>query len=46
MDIDPVYVDVAVGRYAEFCGKPETIFLSGPDGKETPYSEVLTMRQG
>ena len=46
MDIDPVYVDVAVGRYAEFCGKPETIFLSGPDGKETPYGEVLAMRQG
>lgn len=46
MDIDPVYVDVAVGRYAEFCGKPEIIFLSGPDGKETPYGEVLAMRQG
>ncbi len=45
IDIDPIYVDVAIMRFGNFVGDMSAIRLS-IDGKEIPFEEMRAMRSG
>lgn len=45
MELDPVYADVIVNRYATWKGNADDIYLETASGKKIPYWDVVTERK-